>query len=274
MRQVTTRARVLAFAAAGALLLPAIAAAQTPAAGRQPTFTKDVAPILQRSCVNCHRPGEMAPMSLMTYEEARPWARAIKTRVSLREMPPWHIDKSIGITKFKNDPSLSDDEIATIVKWVDAGAPRGNPADMPPPASSPTPSVADRQAGSRDQVPGLQGSGRRARICSATSTPTSRSPRIATSRRFRREPSTPASRKVVHHALSFAVDDPSSRGSQRRRQPGRGRRPVPGRVRVGQERRGVSRGLRRAAAGRQEGDAAAITSTRSAKRRTPKSSSA
>ena len=71
-------------------------------------------------------------MSLMTYEDARPWARAIKTRVSLREMPPWHIDKNIGITKFKNDPSLSDEEIATIVKWADGGAMRGNPADMPP----------------------------------------------------------------------------------------------------------------------------------------------
>ena len=73
--QQTSRAGALAIAAAGILLLPAIAGAQTPAAGAQPTFTKDVAPILQRSCVTCHRPGEMAPMSLMTYEDARPWAR-------------------------------------------------------------------------------------------------------------------------------------------------------------------------------------------------------
>ena len=72
-------------------------------------------------------------MSLMTYEEVRPWARAIKTRRAAREMPPWHIDRNIGITKFKDDPSLSDDEIATIAKWVDSGAPMGNPADMPPP---------------------------------------------------------------------------------------------------------------------------------------------
>ena len=70
------------------------------------TFSKDVAPILQRSCVSCHRPGEMAPMSLMTYEDARPWARAIKARTASHEMPPFHIDKSIGITSFKNDPSL------------------------------------------------------------------------------------------------------------------------------------------------------------------------
>src|ERR1700704_5518627 len=82
------------------------------------TFTKDVAPILYRSCIRCHRPGEIAPMSLETYESARPWAQAIKTRVGKREMPPWFLDKHIGIQKYKNDPSLTDDEIATIVKWV------------------------------------------------------------------------------------------------------------------------------------------------------------
>jgi hypothetical protein len=98
-----------------------------------PTFTKDVAPIVQRSCQNCHRPGSIAPMSLLTYEDARPWARSIKNRVSLRQMPPWHVDRTIGIRKFKDDPSLSDAEVATIVAWVDGGAPRGNPADMPPP---------------------------------------------------------------------------------------------------------------------------------------------
>jgi hypothetical protein len=97
------------------------------------TFARDVAPILQRSCQNCHHPGSIAPMSLMNYEEVRPWARAIKRRVSNREMPPWYIDKTIGIQKFKDDPSLSDSEIETIVKWVDDGTPKGNPADMPAP---------------------------------------------------------------------------------------------------------------------------------------------
>src|SRR5688500_673153 len=86
-------------------------AAQT---DRQPTFSKDVAPILQRSCQSGHRAGQMAPMSLMTYQEVRPWARAIKNRVVAREMPPWHVDKSIGIQQFKDDPSLSDSEIALI----------------------------------------------------------------------------------------------------------------------------------------------------------------
>ena len=95
------------------------------------TFTRDVLPIFQRSCQQCHRPGTGAPMSLLTYAETRPWARAIRDRVVARQMPPWHIDRSIG--EYVADPSLSDDEIATIVAWVEAGAPRGNPADAPPP---------------------------------------------------------------------------------------------------------------------------------------------
>ena len=87
----------------------------TPAARqRQVTFTKDVAPILQRSCQTCHRPGAIAPMSLLTYQDARPWARSIRQKVVDREMPPWHIDRNVGITKFKDDPSLTDAEIATI----------------------------------------------------------------------------------------------------------------------------------------------------------------
>jgi hypothetical protein len=114
-----------------AVVMASTAAAQTPPTGSAPTFTKDVAPILYRSCVRCHRPDEIAPMSLLTYNDARPWARAMKERVSKREMPPWFIDRTIGIQKYKNDPSLSDAEIATIVKWADAGAPQGNQADMP-----------------------------------------------------------------------------------------------------------------------------------------------
>src|SRR5467141_4146139 len=110
----------------------ASASAQT-VSEQQPTFTKDVAPILQRSCQNCHRPGSVAPMSLLTYEEARPWARSIKQRVSAREMPPWGIDRNVGIQQFKNDISLTDDEVAKIAKWVDDGSPRGNLADMPAP---------------------------------------------------------------------------------------------------------------------------------------------
>ena len=101
-------------------------------ASRQVTFTKDVAPIFQRSCQSCHRPGQIAPMSLLTYQEARPWARSIRNKVVNREMPPWHIDRNVGISKFKDDPSLTDAEVKTIAAWVDAGAPIGSPADMPP----------------------------------------------------------------------------------------------------------------------------------------------
>jgi hypothetical protein len=121
----------------GLALVVGLAGAITPAAYAQApaqvTFTKDVAPILQKSCQGCHRPGSVAPMSLLTYEDARPWARSMKQKVTAREMPPWHIDRNIGITKFKDDPSLTDAEISIIARWVDGGAVRGNLSDMPAP---------------------------------------------------------------------------------------------------------------------------------------------
>jgi hypothetical protein len=108
-----------------------------PGAQAQVTFSKDIAPILQRSCQSCHRPDSLAPMSLITFEEVRPFARAIKQRTGLRNkrgvMPPWFIEKDTGIQQFKDDISLNDAEVATIAKWADGGAPQGNPADMPPP---------------------------------------------------------------------------------------------------------------------------------------------
>ena len=116
----------------GAFLLPGTAVAQS-SDPEEPTFANDVAPILYESCVSCHRPGEIAPMSLISYQEVRPWARSIKNKVETRAMPPWHLDRRIGIQKFKNDPSLTDAQIATIVRWVDNGAPQGNPADTPTP---------------------------------------------------------------------------------------------------------------------------------------------
>ena len=110
-----------------------LTAGQSATSEPQVTFTKDVAPILQNNCQACHRPGSMAPMSLLTYEQTRPWARSIRQKVVAREMPPWFIDKNVGVQHFSNDRSLTDAEIGTIMKWVDAGAPQGNPADMPPP---------------------------------------------------------------------------------------------------------------------------------------------
>jgi len=131
------RARTWLMSALGlgallALPCPAVAADAAPV-----TFAKNVAPIFQDKCEACHRPNSIAPMSLVTYEEARPWARAIKTRVASRQMPPWHIDRTVGIQHFENDRSLSDDEIDTIVRWVDAGAPSGNIKDMPRPRTWP-----------------------------------------------------------------------------------------------------------------------------------------
>ena len=96
------------------------------------TFSKDVAPILQRNCQNCHRPGEAAPFSLMTYQQARPWAKAMKEAVRLKKMPPWFADPHYG--KFSNDRSMSQKDAETLAAWADFGAPEGDPKDLPAPA--------------------------------------------------------------------------------------------------------------------------------------------
>ena len=120
---------VLGMLVVGAfLVLGGAAQAQAP----DVTFAKDVASILQEKCEACHRTGQMAPMSLTTYAEVRPWARAIRTKVVAGDMPPWHMSKTTGIQKFVNDISLTTEQIDTIVRWVDAGAPLGNPDDLPP----------------------------------------------------------------------------------------------------------------------------------------------
>ena len=98
-----------------------------------PTFTKDVAPILQKRCQSCHRPGEAAPFSMLTYEETRPWAGAMKLAVRQKIMPPWYADPQVG--HFSNDRSLTEEEVNTVVAWATAGAPRGDARDMPPPAN-------------------------------------------------------------------------------------------------------------------------------------------
>jgi hypothetical protein len=130
----------------GALAIGAFLTFAGPAVGGEPakastdkpvTFSKDIAPIFQEKCQNCHRKDSMAPMSLITYEESRPWARSIKERVVTHQMPPWHIDRTVGIQKFQYDMSLSDAQIAMIVKWVDSGSPQGDPKDMPPPKHFP-----------------------------------------------------------------------------------------------------------------------------------------
>ena len=124
--------RTIFIATAGIVLMTA-GTSQAQALQKPVTFSKDVAPIFQSKCETCHRADSIAPMPLRTYEESRPWARSIRSRVETRQMPPWHIDKTIGIQKFENDRSLSDDQIATILAWVDQGAVQGDPKDMPAP---------------------------------------------------------------------------------------------------------------------------------------------
>ena len=139
-----TRARTLGSlgVVVGALLAVAALPAGALAQDQEVTFTRDVMPILQDSCQSCHRDGAIAPMSLMTYQETRPWARSIRDKVSTRTMPPWYIDPNVGVQGFKYDRSLSQEQIDTIVAWVDAGAPRGNPEDLPAPRQ-----FADRDSG-------------------------------------------------------------------------------------------------------------------------------
>jgi hypothetical protein len=105
------------------------------------TYSRDIAPILQERCQTCHRVGQMGPMALTTFDEVRPWAPVIKARVTQREMPPWHLDKTVGIQDFENDASLTDEQIDTIARWVDAGAPQGNPEDLPIPIDWPADDV-------------------------------------------------------------------------------------------------------------------------------------
>src|ERR1700674_1578564 len=122
---------------AGVVVLGAVGAAAAPtwaadAPDRQGTVSRDVAPIFQAKCQDCHQPNSIAPMSLVTFQDARPWAKSIRERVAARQMPPWHIDRSVGVQKFKNDISLTDEQVDTIVRWVDDGAPQGDPKDLPP----------------------------------------------------------------------------------------------------------------------------------------------
>ncbi len=115
-----------------AFALGMFAVAAVAAVPAKPTFSKDIVPIFQEKCQECHHTGSMAPMSLVSYDETRPWAKSIKQRVATHQMPPWHIDKTVGISHFINDRSLSDDQIETIVRWVDNGSPLGDVKDAPP----------------------------------------------------------------------------------------------------------------------------------------------
>ena len=178
------------------------------------TFTKDVAPILQERCQECHRKGSIAPMSLLTYEETRPWAKSIRQRVVTRQMPPWHIDKNVGVQKFKNDMSLTDDQVATIVRWVDSGAPQGDPKDMPAPKQflSASEWKATKELGQPDLIIKSEPYTMAAHHQDVWWRPMSNVP-ITEPRWVRAvemRTGTDAGRRITHHAVAYLVqDDPA-----------------------------------------------------------------
>lgn len=112
-------------------IAPSVATADDTASAETPTFARDVAPIFQAHCQGCHRPGESAPMSLLSYEDARPWAKSIAKAVATGQMPPWFADPAVG--KWANDRRLAPEEIDAVVRWARGGAPMGDPADLPEP---------------------------------------------------------------------------------------------------------------------------------------------
>ena len=113
-----------------AAMLYTLPGAQASGPAKSVTFSKDVAPIFYKSCAECHRPGEAAPFSVLSYKDLRPWAKSIKEKVISRQMPPWHADPHFG--RWANDPRLTQAQIDTVSAWVDSGAPEGNPKDLPP----------------------------------------------------------------------------------------------------------------------------------------------
>jgi hypothetical protein len=197
---------------AAAVLAPAASLiAADLSAARPVTFSKDVAPIFQEKCQTCHRAGSMAPMSLVTYEETRPWAKAIRQRVITRQMPPWHLDKTVGVQKFRNDISLSDDQIATIVKWVDAGAPQGDPKDMPSPKQWPKDNEwqAAQELGEPDLIIPAEPYTMEAHHQDVWWRPEVKIP-ITKPRWVRAvevRPVGPGARRIVHHAVAYLVQD-------------------------------------------------------------------
>src|SRR5579863_10760814 len=206
--------RLALYAGAFALTTSAFAADTT--TSKPVTFTKDVAPIFQAKCEECHRPNTGAPFSLQKYEEARPWATSIKQRVASRNMPPWHIDQTVGIQHFANDRSLTDDQIAMIVKWVDAGAPKGDPKDMPPPKQWPDDQgwTLAKQFGEPDLVLKSESYTMPAHGQDVWFKPLTKvdltEPRWV--RAVEMRPGSVAGRKIMHHVLAYLQQDESGTG--------------------------------------------------------------
>jgi hypothetical protein len=219
MTQTKLYAAGIAFTTLALTLGNVFVGAQTDArhAAASVTFAKDVAPILQAHCQDCHRPGAMAPMSLISFAETRPWARSIRDKVSTRQMPPWHIDRSVGVQQFKNDISLSDDQIDVVVRWVDAGAPMGDPKDLPPAREWPTDNQwqAQKLLGPPDLVIkgapySMPAQGQDVWWKPTTGIPLTEG-RWARAVEMRSQ--TLAGRRILHHAVAYLVQkDPDSNG--------------------------------------------------------------
>jgi len=210
-RRTPTQPQASAAIAAGATTgaTPAAPSARGP---RAVTYAKDIAPILQQNCQQCHQPGSIAPMSLLTYNDAKEYATEIRAKVSQRLMPPWHIDKTVGIQLFKNDRSLSDAQIATIVNWVDGGTPLGDPKDMPPALKFPDPNrwqIAEKIG----QQPDLIIKSKPYTLAARTQDKWFR-PVVETGlteprwvRAIEVKPARAADRKIVHHVLAYLLQD-------------------------------------------------------------------
>ena len=200
-----------------ALVLAAPMAAQGPSTmaakpAEAVTYARHIAPIFQQKCQECHQPGSIAPMSLLTYDDAKKYAKRIRAKVGARMMPPWHIDKTVGIQQFKNDRSLSDAQIDAIVSWVDAGTPMGDPADLPPAIKFPDPNrwqLAEKLGAAPDLV-----------IRSTPYTLAARTqdkwfrPVVETGltearwvRAIEVKPVRANDRKIVHHVLAYLLQD-------------------------------------------------------------------
>ena len=190
----------------------AIVVGSVPAGAQDhPTFARDVAPILQENCQICHQPGSIAPMSLITYDAVKRYAPRIREKVAARVMPPWHIDRSVGIQEFKNDRGLTDEEMETFVTWLDSDMPFGDEADMPPPPEFPDPKVwqFSEQFGEPDLVVQSEPYTLAAETMDKWFRPETETG--LTEERWVKaieiRPSYPDGRSVVHHTLAYLIQD-------------------------------------------------------------------
>src|ERR1041384_66907 len=201
---------------AAALALPAAADSNETTVQAKPTFAKDIARIFQEKCEECHRKGTAAPMSLVSYQEVRPWAKAIRERVITRNMPPWHLDKTVGIQHFQNDRSLTDEQINLIVKWVDSGAPMGDTKDLPTPKQWPEDQgwVLAKQYGQPDLVLKSEDYTMPAQAQDAWFRPVTDVPLTEARwvRAVEMRPGTVKGRRIMHHVLAGLIqEEPAAR---------------------------------------------------------------